>query len=167
MKVKELLEEIRKSEKIKDFPMPKVQPIRILINEKNIFKRLYKWLKSRRKWILLEDYYFKINDRITLLIKKGFIFDGASIPRIFWSLLNPMGLYFIPALFHDFAYCYKFIFLIYERKEKEIVLEKEDADLLLLYVSNLVVSLLTINEVVYLSVKTMGFIAWNKKRKGE
>jgi Protein of unknown function (DUF1353) len=34
----------------------------------------------------------------------GFVTDFASIPRIFWSLLRPDGLYTYPAIVHDYLY---------------------------------------------------------------
>jgi hypothetical protein len=37
-------------------------------------------------------------------VPEGFVTDFASIPRIFWSLLRPDGLYTYPAIVHDFLY---------------------------------------------------------------
>lgn len=37
-------------------------------------------------------------------VPQAFITDGASIPRLFWSLLSPLGDYFGPAVIHDFLY---------------------------------------------------------------
>lgn len=34
----------------------------------------------------------------------GFVTDFASIPRIFWSLLRPDGVYTYPAILHDYLY---------------------------------------------------------------
>jgi hypothetical protein len=39
-----------------------------------------------------------------ITVPKGFITDGASIPRIFWSLLGPFGPYFQAAIVHDYLY---------------------------------------------------------------
>lgn len=39
-----------------------------------------------------------------LEVPKGFITDGASVPRIFWSILYPFGSYFPAALVHDYLY---------------------------------------------------------------
>lgn len=45
----------------------------------------------------------------TISIAKGFITDGASIPRIFWNILDPTGPYFQAAVVHDYLYrCQKF-----------------------------------------------------------
>lgn len=37
-------------------------------------------------------------------IPAGFLTDGASIPKIFWSLMDPFGLWFEAALVHDWLY---------------------------------------------------------------
>lgn len=34
----------------------------------------------------------------------GFVTDFASVPRAFWSLLRPDGLYTYPAILHDYLY---------------------------------------------------------------
>jgi hypothetical protein len=37
-------------------------------------------------------------------VPEGFVTDFASIPRVFWSLLPPDGLYTYPAIIHDYLY---------------------------------------------------------------
>jgi len=45
------------------------------------------------------------------IIPAGFIFDGASIPRLFWSILSPTGYLFLAGLIHDFIYKHKFLWV--------------------------------------------------------
>ena len=57
------------------------------------------------RFILLKPVIYQINDDI-FTIKKNFIYDGASIPKIFWSII---GGAFHPdfqkaALLHDYMY---------------------------------------------------------------
>lgn len=40
----------------------------------------------------------------TVRVPSGFVTDFASIPRIFWSLLPPDGLYAYAAIIHDYLY---------------------------------------------------------------
>lgn len=40
----------------------------------------------------------------TITVPAGFITDGASIPRIFWTILAPFGEYFEAAIIHDYLY---------------------------------------------------------------
>ena len=60
-------------------------------------------------WILVEDYLFQFTLRgrtYTILIPKGFIWDGASIPRVAWSLIGATngGPMLLPSLLHDVLY---------------------------------------------------------------
>lgn len=48
---------------------------------------------------------FKYNSSYGLIeVPAGFITDGASIPRLFWSMLSPFGDYFAAAIIHDYLY---------------------------------------------------------------
>jgi len=39
-----------------------------------------------------------------VIVHRGFVTDGASIPRAFWNLMDPFGPYFEAAVIHDFLY---------------------------------------------------------------
>ncbi len=45
-----------------------------------------------------------VSSRGAITVPLGFITDGASIPRTFWTLLGPFGPYFEAAVIHDFLY---------------------------------------------------------------
>ncbi|WP_176722355.1 DUF1353 domain-containing protein [Candidatus Thiosymbion oneisti] len=66
------------------------------------YGRIGKWL-SRSKWELLKDFEYHTSSETRFVIRKGFKFDGASIPKIFHSFLNPTGVLFIASVIHDFA----------------------------------------------------------------
>ena len=85
--------------------MPLIQPMPIPTRGKSIFRAIWIWMMHSRKWSVAEDWDFTINGE-NFFIPKDFIFDGASIPRIFWVLLNPIGLLLIPGLIHDYAYMF-------------------------------------------------------------
>ena len=41
------------------------------------------------RFMLVEDFYYQDDEfNVNLIIKKGFIYDGASIPRMFWRLIG-------------------------------------------------------------------------------
>jgi hypothetical protein len=42
--------------------------------------------------------------RYRIILKDGTLTDGASVPRLFWSLIPPYGRHFISAIFHDELY---------------------------------------------------------------
>jgi len=56
-----------------------------------------------RLFITLERFRFYSSHGL-IVVPKGTVTDGASIPRVFWSILSPFGEYFKAALPHDFLY---------------------------------------------------------------
>lgn len=84
--------------------MPRLRPIPIPTQNRKPFMRLLIWFFTRRKWELMEDFYFHLDGWPVFVIEKGFKFDGASVPRPLWTLLSPVGLLLIPALLHDYSY---------------------------------------------------------------
>ena len=61
--------------------------------------------KNWRKWELTEDFTF-IDPRTgkTHTAPKGFVTDGASIPRCLWMFISPTGPYMESAVIHDYLY---------------------------------------------------------------
>ena len=53
--------------------------------------------------ILTKPFNFELDD-IEMSIPEGFESDRASVPRIFWSIIPPLGKYSIGALIHDWLY---------------------------------------------------------------
>ncbi len=86
--------------------MPEMRPVRIPTKGLSWSKRFCIHFK-RRQWEITEDYYLYIPKlKKSLFIPKGFIFDGASVPRLLWPIMNPTGILLIGGLFHDFGYRY-------------------------------------------------------------
>lgn len=54
----------------------------------------------------LQDLTYIANNGEIILVPAGFITDGASIPKIFWSIIGSpfTGKYKKPALIHDYLY---------------------------------------------------------------
>lgn len=61
-----------------------------------------------REFELVEPFVFEWNDPIPkqIVIPKGYPFDGASVPRLVWSITGilPVGLPLGAAAVHDFTY---------------------------------------------------------------
>lgn len=57
-----------------------------------------------RLFVVERNYRYMINAETIIMVPKGFITDGASIPRLFWNILQPYGPYFPAALIHDYLY---------------------------------------------------------------
>jgi hypothetical protein len=53
---------------------------------------------------VMEDYSYTTNDKVTISALKGFVYDRASIPRIFWTIISKDDLSNVPPLFHDLLY---------------------------------------------------------------
>jgi len=47
-----------------------------------------------------------------IVIPKGFIFDGVSVPKFIHWFLSPTGVLFIPGLIHDFSYRYGYLWAL-------------------------------------------------------
>lgn len=60
-------------------------------------------------------------------LPKGMILDGASVPRLFWSVYPPDGLFRAGTTAHDFLYCQQGVF---NRRERPLT-RKESDDVLL------------------------------------
>ncbi len=85
--------------------MPHLKPIPIPTKQqRHWFLRVLVWIFNIRKWELMEDWHYQLDDDVLIVVPKEFIFDGASIPRPLWALLSPVGLLMIPGLIHDYAY---------------------------------------------------------------
>lgn len=68
---------------------------------------------NEKQYILEQDYTAKWTtkkgDTVGVTIQAGFVYDGASVPRVFWSLvgIHPDGLMRAASLVHDYLYVYK------------------------------------------------------------
>jgi len=84
--------------------MPVLLPIPIPTKNRTFIMRVLVWLFDIRKWQLVQNWHFELENDVEIVLPKDFTFDGASIPRIFWFLLSPVGLLLIPGLIHDYGY---------------------------------------------------------------
>ncbi|HEA65793.1 MAG TPA: DUF1353 domain-containing protein [Desulfobacterales bacterium] len=100
----------------------------------------------------MEDWHYNGFD----LIPKGFIFDGASIPRCLWWFLSPVGLLLIPGLIHDFDYRYG----------KDLV-DRLVADKTFRGEIRIVTGTTIIPWIAYFAVRIGGWKAWKEHRKND
>lgn len=56
---------------------------------------------TTRKWEVIENWHYKLNDEVELIIPKGFHYNGTSIPRYYWLILNPTGFLLVPAILYE------------------------------------------------------------------
>jgi hypothetical protein len=51
------------------------------------------------------EHYFRFKSKVaTVTAPTGMLTDGASVPRVFWSIFQPYGRYFPAAVIHDWLY---------------------------------------------------------------
>jgi hypothetical protein len=160
--------------------MPVLAPIAINTKDGSFWKRIKGWF-SRREWVLKENFYFRINN-IHCVIRAGFVFDGASIPRYLWWLLHPTGILLVPALIHDYGYRHMYLLGFALNKEArseasakeklEVVRyfefdKRQKWDKLFRDISNIVNGFPAINNLAYAGVVAGGWRGWNQHRKAQ
>lgn len=98
--------------------MPVVRPLVMSTKGKSVWYRIRQSFK-RRRWLLVEPYtvYFKsLNKKYRVPVP--FIFDFASVPIIFWPILNPTGVLLVGSVFHDYGYRYGGLYIQYPKENK-------------------------------------------------
>lgn len=82
--------------------------------EKKSIKK-YPFINKKTLTVQLVDY--KKEKSYTFSIPKGYCYDGASIPRLFWRVIgaNTDNRFLVPALIHD-ALCEHHEYVDYDRK---------------------------------------------------
>ncbi len=149
--------------------MPILEPIPIKTKGLPWWKAIMAWLTEPRRWVVREDWGFTLPDRTRILIPEGFIFDGASIPRLLWWLFSPVGILLIPALIHDYAYASNFLLVQGQRLYRPIGPKTDRAkwDLLFREVAIYVNGFEWLNYGPWLGLMLFGGRAWNKHRRPE
>ena len=154
--------------------MPLLRPIPIPTKkDAKGLMRILVWLFEVRQWSLGAVWSCDLHDgtrNVTFVFHEGFKFDGASIPRIFWFLFNPIGILLIPGLIHDYAYKYDQLWEIDNGVIKPYDKGGEDSkrhrwDRLFWAVGVHVNGLRSLTFIAWLAIKIGGWVAWNKHRK--
>ena len=135
--------------------MPVLSPVPIPTKDRGILRGIWVWLTCSRKWELQEDFHFVIKGR-DCIIPKGFIFDGASIPRIFWMFLSPVGILLIGGMIHDFGYKYQ----TYLTKDKNILgmMSQRHIDIIFREINISVNGLVVPNYFAFHALRLFGFL---------
>lgn len=152
---------------------PQMQSLPIDTKGKNWFKQVWMFFISPQEWVITEDWYITLPNGIEICIPKGFVFDGASTPRLLWGILNPTGVLLIPGLVHDFGYRYGYLWRVY-RGDRGTVLglrrmgleeDQQYFDQVFLDVSLEDTGLRFVSYFSWTMLRLFGFMAWNNNRK--
>ncbi len=151
--------------------MPLLRPVPIPTKNRGCFMRILVWIYDVRRWELAANWEYELSPGNRIVIPKGFVFDGASIPRVLWAFLNPIGLLLIPGLIHDYGYRYRQLWTVSEAIGETIPYEegqrKSYWDRLFWRVGKQVNGTRIINLLAFLAVYLGGYGAWRGNRKRE
>ena len=78
----------------------------ISIENSKLADPIIKYDEQRKVWILTETYTYQ-SEGFRIIIKEGFEFDLASVPRAFWWAISPFDLSITAPLIHDFLYIHR------------------------------------------------------------
>lgn len=121
-----------------------------------ITKLITEPLPDGRKSRLYQDYIREING-YCITVPKGFITDGASVPRVFWILFPPQGKYTPAAIIHDYLYS----------KFNDTGINRTLADKIFLFImEELGVGFLR-RKAMYRAVRSFGEPSWKAKLENE
>jgi len=140
--------------------MPIMSPVPMLTKDKGVIGAIWMWIVTTRKWKIEEDWTYEM-EGTKYRIPKGFIFDGASVPKYFRSWLSPMGVLLIAGLIHDYAYRVEGLLLDTSVK---VPLTQLEADTIFREVAIAVNGFKIINYIAYYALRLGGWIAWRKHR---
>ncbi len=78
-------------------------------------------------WRVLTPFSYKIDEESWVTIPKGYLTDGASVPRLFWNMIPPWGVYGQAAVVHDLLCEY----LSVVRNGKPVLITRKECDAVL------------------------------------
>ena len=147
-----------------------MMPVPMETKSKGIVGGIILWLTKTRTWEITEDWKFGLQmdgqkTVTSFMIPKGFVFDGASVPKPLRSWLSPMGVLLSGGLVHD--YVYKFETLRLSTKKAQAITKKDQkwADMLFRDICIDVNGFKLINYLAYYALRLGGWLAWNGHRK--
>lgn len=156
-------------------PLPILRPVSIPTKNLSWWQSVRTWWSTQRKWELMEDYRLTLPDGTVVLIPKGFIFNGATVPRPLRWFVSPTGIFLIPSLLHDFAYTYNYQLHVVREGDAEKVEAfpakgsakdyRDVWDAQFYQASVYVAGMSWLSGVVYVTLRLFGGKAWRKGRR--
>jgi hypothetical protein len=143
--------------------MPHMKPIRIPTAGRGFWKSIWCWFWEVRNWEIAQDWHFEVNNQ-QYVIPKGFVFDGASVPKFLASWLSPVGILLMGGLIHDYVYKYT-VLLKKGKKGVSDTYTQKQADQLFRDINIEQNGIHVLNWAAYLALRAGGFVAWNGHRK--
>lgn len=113
---------------------------------------IVRYVQEEKKEILFElqrEIVVELSNGRLLEVPKSFVTDFASVPRIFWSAISPIGKYNIASIVHDYFYTY----------HSEVTRSFADKEFLL-WLNFLAPKKKIRNYVMYLCIRAFGSKRW-------
>jgi hypothetical protein len=144
---------------------PTLTPI-IDIKPYTIWGHIKKFLTDRRRFLVEHDYYLWIAEiKMFIYIPKGFIYDGASVPKFFYSIFSPTGMLFFGSGPHDEGYRYKGLYLMNEFGKMYFVpFSKRELDKIFGHLCEMESGLVIAPYVAQFMLTLFGFTGWLSAR---
>lgn len=155
-------DEVRVGFKYKE--MPTIKPLPIPTKGAGFFKAVWIWLTTTRTWEVVKDWKYEL-EGVSYVVPKGFVFDGASVPKFLAMWLSPVGLLLIGGLVHDYGY--KYASLLTATGKKPVVKDQKEMDIIFRDVCIEVNGFKVLNYLAYYALRLAGFVAWNGHRKND
>lgn len=147
--------------------MPVVVPIKIPTKGRGFWYKVGQAFK-RRQWQLIRDWeYWSPALNSWILVPAPFDFDFASVPRIFWTFLDPVGLLLMGSIPHDFGYRYGGMFLRepIDQHYRFIDMTRVQVDTIFRTVVDEVNEMTVMANIGYYAVRIGGIGPWDKARR--
>ena len=146
--------------------MPHMKPVRIATAGKGFWGAIKMWLLGGRTWEIVKDWHYSL-DGVNYVVPKGFVFDGASVPKFLASWLSPVGVLLVGGLVHDYGYKYETLYTKNKGDWKDNCGWKtqKDMDIIFRDINIEQNGFHFLNYLAYWALRLGGFAAWNGHRK--
>ena len=143
--------------------MPHMKPVIIATAGKGFWGAIKMWILGGRTWEIVKDWHFTLGG-VNYIVPKGFVFDGASVPKFLASWLSPVGVLLVGGLVHDYAYKYTVLLKKGGKATSDSMAQKE-ADVIFRDINIEQNGFQLLNYLAYWALRIGGFAAWNGHRK--
>ena len=143
--------------------MPHMKPVIIPTAGKGFWGAIKMWILGGRTWEIAKDWNYTLGG-VNYIIPKGFVFDGASVPKFLASWLSPVGVLLVGGLVHDYAYKYTVLLKKGGKVTSDSMTQKE-ADVIFRDINIEQNGFQFLNYLAYWALRIGGFAAWNGHRK--
>lgn len=157
------------------FQLPTLRPVAIPTKGLSWLSAIKVWWTVQREWELVDNYQFTVSDGTTIVIPKGYIFNGASVPRMLRWFISPTGIFLIPSLVHDFGYNFDYVWVLNKEADGSAKFIRGTVsstkprqkvwDTLFFSVGQQVNGMTWLNRALYSALRMVGFVAWRACRK--